>query len=427
MMKILSLLLLLANVASSQRQVQEDSLELMGSIVFSLSVGEDVSWDTYESKLIWAVDVVAMEVVSLMETDWSKRVLSSDISSSNHGRKLEVKLNIPSTISPSRTPCEMEVVPGNRCEDIYALVRLWVDGAENPLEVEDSFESIFNAAVELGRLQAVLNESFPELQVQVLSDRKQAVDEPTVLPGTFFGEEEVSQVSDQSQSTNSSEGFPMGAVIGVLIAALLFLSVSVVAVIVVRRKRQYTFYNGKHDLVIETQETDLIESFSQAGLEWGSPEIKVEKQDQCYPKTQDGSFSVEGLPETDSLPPQSPSNETSTSSNSGSSSSSRGSRVVDFTGEIKDSSEPPEVIIHSDGLEAVIMAGDWETLAAAAITIQGAKDGSIASFSRDWSHRDKSWYNCMDASNASYLDRLVEQGDWAGVLDFAMRFGSQHV
>ena len=98
---------------------------------------------------------------------------------------------------------------------------------------------------------------------------------------------------------------------------------------------------------------------------------------------------------------------------------------MDYAGEIQDSTEPPELIIHIEGLEAAITSRDWDTLADAAATIQAANPSSNDSFSRDWSHRDKSWYSALDAVNAAELDRLVEQSDWAAVYELAVSLGGQ--
>lgn len=432
-MRIIPLLSLLPMISMSQQDVQETSWEVTGSVSFSLSVQGNLPWTKYKSQLVWAVDVLAGEVASLMNSDWTSNP-ASGISSSEKGSKLVVNASRPSRVLQSPHPCNITVEQSHRCEVVFASVQLEIDVTADPIQAEDSFESIFAAAVGVGRLQTILLTYFPQSQVQVLVVEGAPTEAPSMVAGNYFGEEDpIDTVVPPTTSNASSEGLSTGGIVGILMTLVVVLFVVVgVASALKRRQQCLVLHETKQDLVIETQETDLIESFSQAGLEWGSPEIKSEKQDPGYPKERDGSFSVQGLPDPDSYPrptPHSPSSKSTTSSPSSKSSrsspSSKSSRVVDFAAESHDSSEPPELIIHLDGLEAAIMTRDWDTLAVAAATIQAAHHSSNGSFSRDWSHRDKSWYSALDAGYATELDRLVEQGDWAAVYELAIRLGAQ--
>lgn len=418
---------LLPKIAMSQRDVQETSWEVTGSVALTFSVHRNLTWTKYESQLVWAVDVLAGEVVSLMNSDWTMNG-ASPTSSSEKERKLVVNATLPSRVLQSPNHCNITVAKRHRCEVVFASVNLDIDVTADPIQAEDSFESIFTAAVGVGRLQSILLTYFPQSQIQVLVDKEAPTEAPTTpfVAGTYFGDESPNDAMEPPTTTSaSSEGLSTGGVVGIFIALVVILFFVFGIVVALKRRRQ-SLHDSKQDLVIETQETDLIESFSQAGLEWGSPEIKGEKQDPGYPKERDGSFSVQGIPDPDSYPQGPPHSPISSKCKSAASSpASKGSSVVDFAAESQDSTEPPELIIHLDGLETAIMTHDWDTLAIAAATIQAANHSSNGSFSRDWSHRDKSWYSALDASHAAELDRLVEQGDWASVYELAIRLGAQ--
>lgn len=472
-----------------ERRTKEKVLKVIGSVVFSVvikdGIRDNISWETYESELVWAVDILALETLSVVENDWISLVSAdptedapvSSLEPSNR-RKLQVHVDIPSSLGlssgGSRQPCPPGVgdVELDRCEKVYAAIRLVLDNnRDDPIQVEESFEAIFNAAVLYGRLQTILVEFFPESFVQVYSERdvvKEAEDEssppaaeaPAV--GSYFDDDNIQTNAPQTTAPEPAASndevalgskLSLGSLLAILTGVLVvFVGAGVAAFVLGHRRFSSLFSLNKEIPEIEPQETDLIENFSVAGLEWGSPEVlndsdppffadKKKKPQIPLEELATSDAVVYKLPSSLKFPPQpSPMSDMTGPSHGGSSSGSvetpeyaSGYSVVDGSGKAQSSPELSylDLSVNLDGLEAAIVEGDWNTLAAAAnaITEAGGTDestqGKLSVVSREWTLRDKSWQDAIDATKAAELDHLIEEGDWAGIIEAAARYGSE--
>ncbi len=111
-----------------------------------------------------------------------------------------------------------------------------------------------------------------------------------------------------------------------------------------------------------------------------------------------------------------------------------GNRVVDLHGgRFRD--HVPEVDKMEDfeaNILAAIQTGDWEAVGVTAAVLASQHDSSFSGRytsleeqSRDCSTRGKTWQDVIDATKAAELDQLIEQGNWAGIIDAAARYESE--
>jgi hypothetical protein len=466
--------------------IEDGPLEVIASVSFSVvidgGIENNISWEEYESELVWAVDILALEALAVMQSNWGRSLGSGNTDANQEDtsasspevssrRQLQTRVDIPTSLgrlpAESQEPCPAEVgdVELDRCEVIFAAIRLMVDTdqGDDPIQMEESFKVIFSAAIEYGRLQVILEESFPDLFVRVFSKRDV---EPTSTsspkpeePATGGYFQDVPFQTDPSPTpkteSESSDGLSLGSLLAILTGVCVLFMCAAVSAFYLGHKRISTLFSVNKEVPeIEQQETDLIENFSEAGLEWGSPEVLKESQ-QADPifdaKKNVPKFSIKEppkknvnvaglytLPSSLQLPEQSPISAISGPLSNVSSTGSGGSAETSvFMSDMSvfDSSptantpSPSNLAVNLDGLEAAIVEGDWDTVAAAANAITETSDqtteADLSLVSLEWSYRDKSWHNALDATRAAELDDLIEHGDWSGIMEAAARYGSK--
>ena len=492
-------------------------IKLVGGVAFSILVQnglvQNVTFDEYKSELVWAVDVLSLEVVSLMNRNWRRKTQEQEEQERlpTRNRQLAVSVDIPSSVTllqlAGEGPClpalngVAGVTPQDRCEEVYASVPLSVDSTQNPVDVVTSFETLFNAAADVGRLESILNASFPDFFVRIVTIKNTTQTSTTNETSPPNATAEGSSAAAGSSSSSSSPpqtnpimpsatkqvsppektGLLLGGIIGIVAGAMAaFCMAGMSYVVAARRSRRATgllFSVDKDDREIPHQETDLIENFSESGLEWADLESTNaengdnKKQEKAVARNAeedvDSKYSFEGvslsepspqyrLPLSIRMPKSSPRSGMATGQSSPSKESSVGSasmtsaestdpvlsgcRIIDFAGEIQDSRallHATEFSVSLDNLERAIVEGDWETLAAAANTMASVASVSdhqavttktttiLDSASQEWGQRDKNWQNTMDVTKAAELDRLIEDGNWAGIMEAAERYGRE--
>lgn len=337
----------------SSSSAPEDLLQVTGSVVLSIVVLQKpnaaqnasimnnnflnsnafdndniTDFASYQPQLVWAVDILTMETVSFLNRDWGRRRMEEEESRNRQQqRRLDVRADLPTTVKPfasstitSSQTC-LDLVQHfdpdysgeeYKCEQVQASVQLYLtSGEEDPLYVEESFEAIFEAATQLGRLQSILDESFPEsaLQIWIVTNKTLAAVQqmenkptspPTSSPPIMEEEEEDDNthsplqdpqdyfddtataapvVSVSSSSSNPNSRLLIGAILGIVagaFAAFCLVGGGMVSCwhLSMRRRRKKLYAatydeEGRDGLMGNHSSQDLAESYSLAGLEWG--------------------------------------------------------------------------------------------------------------------------------------------------------------
>jgi hypothetical protein len=212
--------------------------------------------------------------------------------------------------------------------------------------------------------------------------------------------------------------------------------------------------NRRSDLPPVDTDLDLVETFSETGLEWGgSPEGNagaplstrgrtesdvagysetISLEDALAPYNLPTQFHMTSTPDSLSSANYSTAFSVPTPDSSVANSAmgrysvdslaSSEMRYNDVDEYHRDTALNP---VNMDQLEAAIISGDWETLAKAAHQNMAASETSSVqssiSYREDWSGRSKDWQKTMDKSKAALLDLLVQDGDWEGILHLAQK------
>lgn len=206
---------------------------------------------------------------------------------------------------------------------------------------------------------------------------------------------------------------------------------------------------------------DLVETFSETGLEWGgSPEggttsapISARNRTESDVAAFSENMSIEDALAPYTVPPHfqmasTPDSLASSNFSSAFSLPTPGSSVANsamgkYSVESMASSEMvykeieeyhrgiADSPIQMDELETAIAKGDWATIVRAAHqNMAAASDTSSVqssiSFREDWSARSKEWHRKMDMAKAVELDMLVQEGDWEGILSLAQEKNETH-
>ena len=467
----------------------------------------DRSWNEYESELMAAVDRLAVETVALMNNRWTETpttITDEDVVD-------PVQVQLPMTLGISKTNNTNTNSTSSTCptcQSVYASATLWMDPSrKDPMQVESAFEGTFHASVGHGHLQDILEGIVPDFFVTIVAHPSS-----TLPPGTdddgddddnnFFGNPPVQINRDTPATTDVEGGLSMVGVLGVLSAALLALGISMIALWVVRQKRRSgraldgvghpnnnrRNKNGaprrgltamrrnrrRHEVPPVNTDLDLVETFSETGLEWGT---SPENADGAAPplsnrnRTESDAQAIDTMSLEDALAPyalptqfqmaSTPDSFASTNystafsmptpdSSVGNSAMGRYSVESMATSEMKftdveayhrGAAAPPTTAapaipsqVKMDQLEAAIMAGDWATLAKAAQENMAASDtssvqspmsssrgGGTGAGGDEWSGRSRDWHGTMDGSKAALLDLLVQDGDWEGILHLAQQ------
>ena len=512
-----------SNSSSSTTLSPQTSWPVSVSVLFTVLLDRiDRPWDDYESELMAAVDRLALETVALMNNNWTTSTTVGEETPSSTAVVVDpVQVQLPMVLGISKnhddtaddnnsTTTTSPSTQCATCRSVYASATLWIDPSrKDPMEVEEAFEGTFHASVRHGYLQEILTgivaatDTFVARIVVLPSSSSPTTDDEDDEDGTgtvvgdddhaFFGGPPAESNRETPTTDDVEGGLSMLSVLGVLSAALLALGVSMIALWVVRQKRRsareldggglqtHTHRNKArrnrrrrrrgHEVPPVDTDLDLVETFSETGLEWGgTPENAVGAPAPLSNRnrTESDAAGLETMSLEDALAPYAlptqfqmattPDSFASTNystnfsvptpdSSVGNSAMGKYSVESMATSEMKftdveayhrgtaaakatsTSTATVPSQVNMDRLEAAIMAGDWATLAKAAQENMAASDTSSVqspmSSSRggrdEWSGPSRDWHHTMDGSNAALLDLLVQDGDWEGILHLAQQ------
>lgn len=474
---------------------------MTGTVAFTVLVAggnrDQVAFDSYSSQLVAIVDMLALEVAGEIDSSSQengqtrnrrqrRNLIDIQVDSTSYSkgqRRLAQHLGVDTpasitnvqrvgfTSSPDISDAsvfEGGACPaslgssGDRCEKVTASIDLFVGTQFNVEEIQSAFQQGLEKGVARGRLQHFLKESYPQSIVTIASgQRVSSTPEP------------ISASTEQEGDAPTSTEVAPGAITGIVLAIASGGLLTVLALVVTRRRRVKS--NWKDDSIDVTVERASIDGKTLpevTGLEWGPPEdiqynediddwstpsmatgqptvviVGTEEHGGDYPQPLDDNFSMVSADEAKDAPSQAgsvtsgmhPGDRSAVSERTGHCSSlgsvsstgfMSGNQIVDLhDGRLRDYIPG---IADFDDLEAAILAGDWAALGATAAALASQNDGSVVSDrhtaaswdeeSRDMSTRSRAWQDTIDANKAAELDQLIEQGNWAAIIEVAAKY-----
>ncbi len=368
----------------------------------------------------------------------------------------------------------------DRCEEITAAIGLFVDDKFVRTEIQHSFQVGLDAGVRSGRLQYFLEETYPQSRVRIVSG--EVVQDPK-------NEEQIPREVNPSMPKDGdfelSREVSAGVVVGTVLALLAAIILAILVCLVTRRRRKKR--NMREDstgCIIDKGSIDAKTLPESSALAWGDQEGSKDQADPDdwsiprsvsgkpkivllspdlgeYPiplddgftyadteesqdiRSRDGSVVSDMYSEDWSAITENCSRDGSVvSAKSGRNSSSLGSsstagfmsvnRVVDLHGGRFKNYIPG--VAEFDDLEAVVLAGDSAAVGATAAALTCQNDESFnenhtikkwEERSRDLSIRSKTLHDVIDATKAAELDQMIQQGDWAAIIEAAARYESE--
>ncbi len=454
---------------------------VIGTVTFSIVVKagklNHLPLKAYSSKLIMAVDSLALEVVEDMERSMDtngynrrRRILNSldvDVHTAHHHRFLErLRVNLPGSITHVQTsdftstpqvsasnnflggacPSTFGDVDADRCEEITASISLFV-GDGYIAEIQNAFQAGLEDGVTSGRLKNLFTETYPKSRVKIVS-------------GEVILDTKEDASMSQEAGLDVSRHMSAGAIVGIILALLAVLLAILLGLRSCQRwlkpnmKEDSTAYTiDKESVDVNTlPESDGLARSDQDGEDndnWSTPTNVSKKPDVVFLSSDLGQYII---PLDDNLSYASAEGSKNAHMRDASVVSGMSGRIPSSLGststagfisearvELHDGKSKHDIpgLGKIEDLEATILAaiqtGDWEAVGATAAVLASQPDCSfsgrhtIASLdeqSRDGSTKSITWQSAIDATKAAELDQLIEQGNWAGIIDAAARYES---
>lgn len=324
-------------------------------------------------------------------------------------------------------PCPADL--GVPTTDICAEITHDVPVQLRALQEGDSFESTLQEAINRGALQTWLEQVAPNSPVTVLSGQSTSLGEPTNGVDIY--------VPDNSmEDTDEDDALTGGAKFGIVI--VLFGLLGVVGLFLFKLRSVRRDSSGKEEDTDDFLPTDSALDHATIPKTPDRPiaPLKVASPDESESGwSSSQGHSSRGTAEEDDL------------SSMASMSSSRQidlyrTHMMDLQEMSATSSERRDEM-QSDGgssstpmedLERAIMVGDWSAVGASATILMsttGADSStatSIASAQEEGKSRGSggsAWQMAVDARKAAELDKLIEAGNWEGVISAAAKYESE--
>mmetsp|Transcript_14072 Transcript_14072/g.40127 ORF Transcript_14072/g.40127 Transcript_14072/m.40127 type:complete len:972 (-) Transcript_14072:797-3712(-) len=396
------------------------------------------------NKLVQAMDQLAEEVASeivFSDKDANSRHLRDK---QQRRRHLEVLVSLPTSLldgdgnivtnsidAIESVDCPAEVSDDTmRCENMTASIGLILDD-EQPQAAEQLYKSAMQAAIDGGRFQASLKNVDGDSSIQIVTSNLATTQNPR-------GE------SDD----DSSNEFPMGAIIGIAVGGVA--AIGIVVFLLLQQGRQSSNQERYNDL--ETEPKDNFLSLQDA-LEFQRKDEDVDDKVPPSPATTYGkspakSYAMSELSDDPRFMQQQGQSALSDAGSVDSGSvysdlylqSGDGMEVYPdlatiATAEQRHAPRSPHKQVEIQNLkelETVLENEDWAGVGASVQYIARQdqimeSDLSFSSCSQASSLKNRPWRKKLDPGTVGDLDRLVEDGNWEGVVNAAAKYGEQSV
>mmetsp|Transcript_14071 Transcript_14071/g.40120 ORF Transcript_14071/g.40120 Transcript_14071/m.40120 type:complete len:956 (-) Transcript_14071:797-3664(-) len=394
------------------------------------------------NKLVQAMDQLAEEVASEIvpgDKDATCRYLRD-----KRRRHCEVLVSLPTSLldedgravtdlldAIESVDCPAEVSDDTmRCENMTASIGLILDD-ERPQAAEQLYKLAMQAAVDGGRFQALLRNIDGDSSIQIVT--------PSLV---------TTQNSRGEPNDNSPNEFPMGAIIGIAVGGVAV--VGIVVFLLLQKGRRSSNQEGYNDL--ETEPKDNFLSLQDA-LEFQRKDEGVDDKVPPSPATTFGesptkSYAVSELSNDPRFMQQQGQSALSDAGSVDSGSvysdlylqSGDGMEVYPdlatiATAEQRHAPRSPHKQVEIQNLkelETVLENEDWAGVGASVQYIARQdqimeSDLSFSSCSQASSLKNRPWRKKLDPGTVGDLDRLVEDGNWEGVVNAAAKYGEQSV
>jgi hypothetical protein len=303
-----------------------------------------------------------------------------------------------------RTDCPDDVESTDRCENVTALVRLFIDDAEDETAAVDQYKEALNESIESGELQKALNFVNADSVVYIVTGRD-----------TGRG------IEGEPESTLSA-----GAITGIVAVGLVGLVL--ISLLLARgREPREVDLNKQDDHLVDLEgiqpgaSNDIMADTSDGE---GKPGKKSHKSDESSNAGDSGWSSHGGLSslDTHSMDEESK-NKTMALGGAALASGVIAGAALDQSDNSPSDSSGNLKMTYSE-LDDAIQKGDWAAVGvtAALLASQSYETGGTSD-----SHRISLENATLNPSRAAELDRLVEAGDWEGVVAAAAKFDAQEM
>eukprot|EP00980_Cylindrotheca_fusiformis_P030859 scaffold25535_cov117-Cylindrotheca_fusiformis.AAC.2 len=345
---------------------------------YEIAVRGGAQLNEYEGDLIESMNMLASEV-------------ASNITDAGRRRLVSVSIDSPTLLTGVEpTDCPGDVGADDRCETVNAAVRLFVDETDDEEAVATQYKEALNTAIESGELQRTLDFVNDESVVYILTGRD-----------TGRGIE-----SDPDSSLSA------GAITGIVAVGLVGLVC--ISLLLTRGRDRGNDDPGKQEDYMVDLEGIQPGTSNDPNVDNsdGEGKKKSNKSDESSNAGDSGWSSHGGLSslDTSSMDDE----QRSKAVAMGTAGAALARRYSDSSGNLN--------MTYTE-LDDAIQKGDWAAVGvtAALLASQSYETGA----STTDTHRRSVDSNTLNPSRAAELDRLVEAGDWEGVVAAAAKFDAQ--